>query len=196
MDSSQVEKLQTLSPEQRRRETQHMLQALLANRFQLVLHRETKELPGYALVVAKSGPKLHDAKPGDTYPNGMKGPDGKPGEGLMIMGGNGGPVTGQGIPIRNLVRLLSQQLGRTILDETGLTGKYDFTLQWAPDERAGPMSAATQGGGSRSDDAPPPDSSRPSLFTAIQEQLGLKLESRKVPVEMLVIDHVAAPSEN
>jgi bla regulator protein blaR1 len=196
MDSFQVEKLQALSPEQRWHETQHMLQALLANRFQLVLHRETKDLPGYALVVAKNGPKLHDAKPGDAYPNGLKGPDGHSGEGMMLMQGNGGPVTGQGVPIANLVHILSQQLGRTILDETGLTGKYDFTLQWAPDERAGPMSAATQGGGSRSDDAPPPDPSRPSLFTAIQEQLGLKLEARKVPVEILVIDHVAAPSEN
>ena len=173
-----------------------MLQALLANRFKLAVHRETKDLPGYALVVAKNGPKLHDAKPGDTYPNGIKGPDGQPGQGLMIMGGLGGPLTGQGINIENLVRVLSQQLGRTILDETGLTGKYDFTLKWTPDDRAGPISAANQGGGSRSDDAPSSDSSGPSIFTAIQEQLGLKLESRKVPVEMLVIDHVEAPSEN
>jgi uncharacterized protein (TIGR03435 family) len=114
----------------------------------------------------------------------------------MIMGGNGGPVTGQGISIENLTRLLSQQLGRTIVDQTGLTGNYDFTLQWTPDERAGPMPDASQGGGARSEDATPPDSSRPSIFTAIQEQLGLKLESRKVPVEMLVIDHVEPPSEN
>ncbi len=196
MDSSQIERLKTLSPDESRLESKRMLQALLANRFQLVVHRETKELPGYALVIAKNGSKLHDAKPGDTYPNGIKGPDGQPGTGLMIMGGNGGPVTGQGISIENLARLLSQQLGRTVLDETGLTGNYDFTLQWTPDDRAGPMSAATQGGGSRSDDAPPPDSSGPSIFTAIQEQLGLKLESRKIPVEMLVIDHVEPPSEN
>jgi bla regulator protein blaR1 len=190
MDSSEIEKFQTLGPDQRVLESNRMLQALLANRFRLVVHRETKELPGYALVIAKNGPKLHDAKPGDTYPNGIKGPDGQPGEGLMIMGGLGGPLTGQGITISNLVRVLSQQLGRTIVDETGLAGKYDFTVQWTPDERAGPMSAATQGGGSSA------DSSEPSIFTAIQEQLGLKLESRKVPVEILVIDHVEAPSEN
>jgi bla regulator protein blaR1 len=196
MDSAQMERLKTLSPDESRLESKRMLQALLANRFQLVVHRETKELPGYALVIAKGGSKLHEAKPGDTYPNGIKGPDGQPGTGLMIMGGNGGPVTGQGISIANLVRLLSQQLGRTILDETGLTGNYDFTLQWTPDEHAGPMPGAPQGGGARSEDAPPPDSSGPSIFTAIQEQLGLKLESRKVPVEMLVIDHVEAPSEN
>ena len=76
MDSSQIEKLRALSPDQRWLETQHMLQALLANRFQLVLRRETKEPPGYALVIAKNGSKLHDARPGDTYPNGLKGPDG------------------------------------------------------------------------------------------------------------------------
>jgi bla regulator protein blaR1 len=196
MDSSEVEKFQTLGQDQRVLESNQMLQALLANRFQLVVHGEKKELPGYALVIAKGGSKLHEAKPGDTYPNGIKGPDGKPGTGLMIIGGLGGPVTGQAINIEGLVRLLSQQLGRTILDETGLKGNYDFTLQWTPDERAGPMPGAPQGGGSRSDDAPPPDSSGASIFAAIQEQLGLKLESRKVPVEMLVIDHVAAPSEN
>jgi uncharacterized protein (TIGR03435 family) len=196
MDSSQMERLKTLSPDESRLESKRMLQALLANRFQLVVHRETKELPGYALVIAKGGSKLHQAKPGDTYPNGIKGPDGKPGTGLMIMGGNGGPVTGQGISIEHLARLLSQQLGRTVVDETGLTGNYDFTLQWTPDDRAGPMPDASQGGGARSEDAPPPDSSRPSIFTAVQEQLGLKLESRKIPVEMLVIDHVEAPSEN
>jgi uncharacterized protein (TIGR03435 family) len=95
-----------------------------------------------------------------------------------------------------VAKQLSQQLERTVQDKTGLSGKYDFTLQWTPDERAGPMSAATQGGGSRSDDAPPPDSSAPSIFTALQEQLGLKLESGKAPVEILVIDHVEAPSEN
>ena len=65
--------------------------------------------------------------------------------------GNDGLLTGQGVPLASLVHTLSRQLGRTILDETGLTGKYDFTLQWSPDERTGPMSAAAQGGGSRSD---------------------------------------------
>jgi uncharacterized protein (TIGR03435 family) len=192
MGSAQVEKFQTLTPEQRMFDTKQMLQALLANRFQLELHREKKELPGYALVIAKNGPKLHEAKPGDTYSNGLKGPDGGSGAGLMIMGGNGGPLTGQGVTVAHLVHILSMQLGRTIVDETKLTGKYDFTLQWAPDERTSPMSAATQGGG----DAPPPDSSGPSIFTAIQEQLGLKLESRKVPVEMLVIDRAEKPSED
>jgi uncharacterized protein (TIGR03435 family) len=110
---------------------------------------------------------------------------------MMFMEGNGGPVRGQGIAIANLVHLLSQQLGRIVVDKTGLTGKYDFTLQWTPDESQGPP-----GGPPGIDYAPPPDSSGPSIFTAIQEQLGLKLESEKGPVEILAIDHAEKPSAN
>jgi bla regulator protein blaR1 len=190
MDSSVAEELRKLSDDQREAETRRMLQALLADRFQLKLHIDTKELPVYALVVAKNGPKLQVARPGDTYPNGFKGPDGGGGAGMMFMEGNGGPVRGQAIPIATLVHLLSQQLGRTVLDKTGLTGKYDFTLKWAPDESQGPPGLPGM------DNAPPPDSPGPSIFTAIQEQLGLKLEAQKGPVEILVIDHAAKPSEN
>jgi bla regulator protein BlaR1 len=190
MDSSVVEELRKLGDDQREAETRRMLQALLADRFQLKLHSDTKELPVYALVVAKNGPKLQVARPGDTYPNGLKGPDGGGGAGMMFIEGDGGPVRGQGIPIANLVHLLSQQLGRTVLDKTGLTGKYDFTLKWTPDESQGPP------GPPGMDTAPPPDSLGPSIFTAIQEQLGLKLESQKGAVEILVIDHAERPSEN
>jgi bla regulator protein BlaR1 len=189
-DSSVVEELRKLSDDQREAESRRMLQALLADRFQLKLHSDTKELPVYTLVIAKNGPKLQVARPGDTYPNGFKGPDGGGGAGMMFMEGNGGPVKGQGIPIASLVHLLSQQLGRTVLDKTGLTGKYDFTLQWTPDEAQGPP------GLPGIDNAPPPESLGPSIFTAIQEQLGLKLESQKGPVEILVIDHAERPSEN
>jgi uncharacterized protein (TIGR03435 family) len=106
---------------------------------------------------------------------------------MMFMGGDGGPVTGQAIPVANLVHLLARQLGRTVVDKTGLTGNYDFTLKWAPDESQGPPGM---------DNGSPPDSSGPSLFTAIQEQLGLRLEAQKGPVEILVIDHVERPSDN
>jgi bla regulator protein BlaR1 len=190
MDSSAVEELRKLSDDQREAEMRRMLRSLLADRFQLKLHSDTKELPVYALVIAKNGPKLQAARPGDTYPNGFKGPDGGGGAGMMFMGGRGGPVRGQGIPISNLVHLLSQQLGRAVLDKTGLTGKYDFTLQWTPDESQGPP------GPPGMDAAAPPDSLGPSIFTAIQEQLGLKLESQKGPVEILVIDHAEKASEN
>jgi len=195
MEGTVAEELQKLSPDQREIETRRMLQALLADRFQLKLHLQTKELPAYALVVAKGGSKLHEAKPGDTYPNGFKGPDGHGGAGLIFMGGNGGPVTAQGVPMTHLAHLLSQQLGRTVFDNTGLTGIYDFTLKWTPDENI-PMFNGTGDESKQSANAPPPDSSGPSIFTAIQEQLGLELKSERAPVSILVIDNVEQPSEN
>lgn len=182
VSTSDTDALHNLSPDQRRL----MLQPLLADRFQLKVHTEVRDLPVLALVVAKDGLKLHEAKPGDTYPNGIKVPDGHGGAGMMRM--EPGQLTAQGLPLSSLAGLLSGQLGQLVQDETGLTGKYDFTLKWTPDERGGP-------GGLRPDDVAP-DSSGPSIFTAIHEQLGLKLESRKAPVEVLVIDHVERPSEN
>jgi len=193
MDPSAAEQLQKLSQDERMHATGQMLQALLAERFQLKLHRESREFPIYALVVAKNGPKLHGAVPGDTYPNGIKGPDGIAHAGMMMMGR--GQLTAQALPISSLVQMLSSQLSRTVLDKTGLTGKYDIALHWAPDDSEAPMLKPVPGG-------PPPqaaasaDSSGPSIFTALQEQLGLKLESQKGPVEVLIIDHVERPSEN
>ena len=112
----------------------------------------------------------------------------------MFMGREG--LTAQGLPIADLVRHLSRQLGRTVVDKTGLTGKYDFTLKWAPDERQAPMFKGTEGSQPGIGGTSAPESSGPSIFTAIQEQLGLKLESEKGPVDILVIDHVERPSEN
>jgi uncharacterized protein (TIGR03435 family) len=158
----------------------------------LKLHRESKELPIFALVITKNGLKLHEAKPGDDYVNGFKGPEGRSGAGMMLM--QPGKFTGQAVPIANLVQILAQQrLGRTIIDKTALTGKYDFVLQWSPDPGTSPMPGGAPGdaGG-----PPPADASGPSLFTALQEQLGLKLESQKGPVEMIVIDHAEKPSAN
>lgn len=187
VDSSVAGTLDKLSPHQR----PQMLRSILEDRFKLNLHHETKELPIFALVVTKNGLKLHEAKPGDDYANGFKGPEGRNGAGMMLM--QPGKFTGQGVPIENLVEILSQQrLGRTIVDKTGLTGKYDFVLQWSPDHELAP----TPGGGSGDAGAPPADASGPSLFTALQEQLGLKLESQKGPVEMIVIDHIEKPSAN
>src|SRR6266576_3587722 len=194
MDTSTADELRKLGEDERRVERQRMLQALLADRFKLTIHRETKELPTYALVVAKDGAKFQEAKPGDTYPNGIKGPDGHAGAGMMFMGREG--LTAQGIPIADLVRHLSRQLGRTVVDKTGLTGKYDFNLKWAPDERQAPMFKGTEGSQLGTGGTSAPESSGPSIFTAIQEQLGLKLESEKGPVDILVIDHVERPSEN
>ena len=112
---------------------------------------------------------------------------------MMMMGR--GQLKGQALPMTSVVRMLSQQLHRSIVDKTGLTGKYDIALQWVPEEGPGPMPPGPGGVQQGPDSAPPPDSG-PSIFTAIQEQLGLKLESTKGPVETLVIDHVETPSEN
>jgi|SRR5208283_1551698 len=198
-DSSVADELGKLSEDKRNVERRRMLQALLTDRFKLALHRETKELAVYALVIAENGPKLREAKPGDTYPNGFKGPDGGSGAGMFHMGtysGGRGELIGQGLPMATLVQLLSERLQSTVLDNTGLRGNYDFTLQWAADVSQAPppapLNMSQQGTGS----APPLDSSVPSIFTAIQEQLGLKLESQKGPGEILVIVHAEKPSEN
>jgi bla regulator protein BlaR1 len=188
--SSDTDALHDLNPDQRR----IMLQPLLADRFQLKVHTELKDLPVLALVVAKGGPKLHEAKPGDTYPNGLKGFDGPGGPGMMLM--RPGQLTAQGVDLWFVAKQLSQQLGRTVQDKTGLTGKYDFTLQWKPDRDPSPMPGAPPAGEQGPGATLSTDSSEASIFTAVQEQLGLKLESRKAPVEVLVIDHVEAPSEN
>ena len=101
-----------------------------------------------------------------------------------------GDLTGTAAPVPLLVNFLSQQLGQSVVDKTGLTGRYDFTLKWTPD----PGTAAGPRAGD--DTAPPPDTSGPSIFTAVQTDLGLKLQSAKGPVEMLVIDSVEKPDAN
>jgi uncharacterized protein (TIGR03435 family) len=182
-----VADLQKLKNDQRRL----MLQPFLADRFKLKAHNETKVLPIYELGVAKSGFKLKEATPGDTYANGIMGRDGAGHGGSMRM--SPGQLTAQGIPMTSLVNALSQQLHRSVVDKTGLTGMYDFTLQWT-DEGSDPMFKGTDGAPQKAD--PAPDASGPSIFTALQEQLGLKLQSTKGPVETLVVDHVETPSEN
>jgi uncharacterized protein (TIGR03435 family) len=164
-----------------------MLQALLTDRFKLATHTETKELPIYELVLAKGGSKLTEAKPGDTYPNGFKGPDGVGHGGMMRMDGRG-KLSAQGIPMANLVDILSRQLHRTVVDKTGLTGKYDFNLEYTPDD-------APRGDGPAHGDAAP-DPNGPTIFTALEEQLGLHLNATKGPVKTIVIDHIDPPTEN
>ena len=161
------------------------LQALLADRFHLVIHRETKEQPIYALVVAKSGSKLKASDPSQTA-----GP-----KGMMRMSPGG--FNGQAVELKMLPEVLSNPLGRTVVDRTGLTGKYDFDLKWSPEPGQGPegpMGAMPRPPGVEG--PPPPDPNAPSIFTAVQEQLGLRLESTKGPVDMIVIDRAEKPTEN
>jgi uncharacterized protein (TIGR03435 family) len=191
MEKSAADELRKLDPMQSLPERQRMLQALLADRLKLTLHRETKELPVYALAIAENGPKIQEAKPGDAYTNGIQGPDGRPGGPGNIRMGRG-MLTGQALSMADFVRALSEQLGRPVLDKTGLTGKYDLALQWTPSEGELPMLSRTEGTPSAPNFAPPGS----AIFTAIQDQLGLELESQDSPVETLVIDHVEKPSEN
>lgn len=151
---------------------------LLEERFLLTLHRETKEQQVCALVVAQSGPKLQESK-----------------EGMGRAGMDRGLLTGQGVGLGLLAKNLSNQLDRTVIDHTDLSGKYDFELKWTPDPgqpTAAPLGPPPPGVKL----PPPPDPNGPSIFTALTEQLGLRLESQKGPVEMLVIDRVERPSEN
>jgi len=200
-DSATAVKLDKLPREQRGDEIRQMMQALLAERFHLSLHRQTKDLPVYALVVAKGGPKLQKSdfvppdKPGALPP---PKPGGPPPKGGLFMQGPG-QVTSTGSELPMLVNILSHALNRIVTDKTGLKGNYDFTLKWTPDQPSPQAFGAGQGPGPGPMGAnapPPPDPNGPSLFTALQEQLGLKLESQKGPVEILVIDHVEKPSEN
>lgn len=165
-----------------REQMQQRLQALLAERCQLAIHRETKEQSVYALLVGKNGPKI---QPVETKSSG--------GPPRMMMGH--GMVNGEGVDLQMVATVLSNQLGRPVLDRTGLTGRYDIKLQWTPD----PGQSLTPLGGAPPPGVqapPPPDPNGPSIFAAIQEQLGLRLESQKGPVEMIVIDRVEKPTEN
>jgi uncharacterized protein (TIGR03435 family) len=192
---AQAAEIKKLPADQRNTQVRLMLQSLLEERFKLKLSRQTKELPIYALVVAKSGVKMTPAVVSPVAPepetaDGPEKPKVKPGR--MIMFGRG-EVTGEAVSISVLADLLSRQPetgGRVVVDKTGLTGSYKMALKWTP-ESAAPMMGGGGGG-----DAAPPESTAPSFFTAIQEQLGLKLESQKGPVEVLVVEHVEEPSAN
>jgi len=141
------------------------LQALLAGRFKLEIHRVTKDQPVYLLVVAKNGPKIH---PVESHDGGVD--------------SHNGSMNAESITMARLADFLSTengaQVGHTVVDHTGLTGYYTFKLEWTQEDKQS---------------ADPPGT---SLLAALQEQLGLKLEAGKVPLEMLVVDHAEKPSED
>lgn len=153
------------------------LRALLAERFQLTIHRETKELPVYALVAAKNGPKLKEST----------------GDGSQMLRGTRGELTAERVTMQMFVNNLSRSVGRPVLDKTGLKGTYDFKLEYAPDSGGAPGKGGPSEGPAP---ASSPELSGPSIFTALQAQLGLRLESQKGPVEIIVIDRVEKPSAN
>jgi uncharacterized protein (TIGR03435 family) len=188
-DSSTADELQKLSPADRILTRQLMLQKILAERFNLTVHKESKELQTYSLIVAKNGPKLHEVKLDDAEASKPK-PGPAPGSSQMTAGAAGGQIRGFASPLSNLAVMLTNFLHRPVIDRTGLTGIYDFTLRWTPDENQAQVSSNASG-------LPSSDpTGGPSIFTAIQEQLGLKLESAKGPVEIIMIDKIERPSGN
>ena len=150
------------------------LQALLADRFALKLHRESKDFPVFNLVVAKGGPKFQQSKPETNGGNAI------PGMCSVLMNG-AGVTKRQGCSVANLAEMLRYSTGRTVLDKTGLSGTYDYELHWTPEDTS-PADAANYSG--------------PSIFSAVQEQLGLKPEPATAPLDTLVIDSAEMPSAN
>ena len=186
MDISVADTLSKLTPAQLNLARQKMLQALLAERFNLKIHRETKDAPVYFLVIGKNGPKLQDAKTDDT--RGFLNADGTAAR-SRIQIGTGSKTYAWSTSMKSLAEFLTMELSRPVVDKTGLTGVYDFTLEWMPD--APPPSSPDAANGVTLPGVP-----GASLFTALQEQLGLKLEPGKSPIEVIVIDHVERPSGN
>jgi len=213
-----------------RERLQLMVQSLLEDRFQLKAHRETRELPIYNLVTTKDGPKIRKsadqttptfaaALPGPCDPASSANtppPFPPPGRGgapfdpksspprgaiMMMMGPGGMTMRATATPLPAIVRLLQQQLGRMIVDKTGLDGLFDFELTFSPEGLGSPFGGALApplppaGGPTGPTPAASAADPVPSLFTAIQE-LGLKLESAKGPVEVLVIDSAEKPTPN
>jgi uncharacterized protein (TIGR03435 family) len=174
---------------------QLMLRSLLADRFKLTIHQEKRELSVYALVLARSdgrlGPQLRQSTTDCVAIMAAERGRGFPAPardvqcGMRVSPGN---VLGGGFPLSQLVTTLSQFVRRTVVDRTGLKGDFDIDLKWTPDQMpAGPPPPGAP-------PLPPIDPNGPSIFTALQEQLGLKLESSKDAVDVLVIDHIEAPA--
>ena len=182
-----------------------MIRTLLKERFGLVVHDETRALPVYALVMAradrKPGPQLKPAAvdcaaimargcggPPVPPPPGERGPERMP-CGIRLTPGN---LAGGGSSIAQFASAISRFVNRPVLDQTGLSGNFDFDLQWTPEQ----MPPAAPPGPPGAPQLPPIDPDGPSIFTAVQEQLGLKLESTKGQVNVVVIDRAERPTED
>ena len=171
LESDSFARLKTMNDREKRKALEPLIQDLLAERLQFKYHWEQRELPVYALTVAKGGPKLQAAHPD---------------QGTSTYTGRG-HVKATDMGLSAFADLLtddvSPEIGFVIVDRTGLAGVYNFDLKWTPENGVSSETTQTEGAG-------------PSLFSAIQEQLGLKLESTNAPVKVLVIDHLEMPSEN
>jgi uncharacterized protein (TIGR03435 family) len=170
LDGDSFNRMQKMNRDERNMARKVLFQQLLIDRFKLKFHWETRELPIYALVAAKNGPMLEKTK--------------EPGDGASTSASDG-KITAKNVSLaeiaRTLTQELSRELGRVVVDKTGIAGKYDIAIKWTPDNGDTSASSADNG---------------PSIFTAMEEQLGLRLESSKGPVQVLVIDQLEMPSDN
>lgn len=164
------QQMKALPSEDAAQQKRQMVRMLLKDRLAFSSHEETRSLPVYELVLVKSGAKFKASEVHGTTIDRRR-------SALRVQGSDD--------TLALLTRELAQILGRVVINKTGLTGRYDLTLRWTPDDA--PTSSLN---GSSDPNAPP------NLFTAIQEQLGLKLENGKAPVSVLVIDHIEKPSDN
>lgn len=162
-----------------REEMRVLLQSLLADRFGLAIHREMQDKPGYALVAAKNGPKLQPAAE-------------DPSVHFSRTSSGDRTLRAPGVSMAQLSSAFSTALGAIVVDQTGIEGKFNVSLQWTPDPSEPRMGKSGEPPASLPPDAMP----GPSIFTAVQETLGLKLESKKVPVEIIVIDRASRPTAN
>jgi uncharacterized protein (TIGR03435 family) len=213
MNSTRFDVQAKLPPDTPQEQRNVMMQALLAERFGLKVHKESKEVPVYSLVVGKNGPKLKKAAdtPPPPLPNvatpplpaGGRGPGpGRPGMTRMMMQPGGKMhVNATGMALSSFAEMLSRQVGKPVFDDTGITGFYDIDLDFKPEEGMGMMGGMpTPKLGDSGGEAHGPaldNVEAPSIFTAIQDQLGLKLEGKKGPIETVIVDHAEkVPTEN
>ena len=182
MDDATVEALKKLPTEEAEAMRRQMLQAALADRFKLTVRRETRSFPAYAMVIAKGGPKLHEAPPEDPHADTTATATASSSRGNMWGNWDNGAnvFMGNAISLDALAGAMGGWVNAKVRNETGLKGVYDFKIRFAQDN--GPSGNS--------------DASTPTIFVALQEQLGLKLESRKEPDDALIIEHAEKPSEN
>jgi uncharacterized protein (TIGR03435 family) len=147
-------------------ELRPLLQEMLHTRFQFRFHTESRDLPVYRLVIGRNGSKLQKTADEAREPS-------------LLISGNGvslSTITATNVPVERLAKTFQMQLQQRVVDSTGLTGEFDFSLNWSPNDAV--------------------ESTAPSIFTAVQEQLGLKLEAEKAPVKIIVVDSIEKPSGN
>jgi bla regulator protein blaR1 len=183
-DAGTIEALKKLSPRDRRLARQHMLQMFLKERVRVEVRLSTKEVPSFDLVVGKGGLKIKEA----PDPN----EDGH-GSAMMSVNQSMATMTAKAVPLSMLTGQLTVSSGRPVFDKTGLTGVYDFTLQYAPMLNG---AAVPPNGSAAGTDTAMPQSNGPSFQDAIEERLGLKLVPSRGMIQLIVVDHVERPSAN